>query len=82
MWPFNTKPEITFEEYVSSLPMPICGDKVEHYEWRLKLRMPCPMCVAKKQNEQKEIDENRLAEKIAMEVVRLLDMSNKEAGDW
>jgi|GEM_PF-6208806 len=73
IWPFKKTKKITLEEYAATQPIPPCGEPVEHWEWILQIGMSCPMCDGKKRKEQEEIDENRMAEKIAAAVVKILD---------
>lgn len=66
MWPFKREPKISLEEYAAQQPVPPCGDSLNHYEWVLQLGVSCPKCARKKLDKQKEIDENRMAEKITI----------------
>lgn len=69
IWPFKKRETIPFEEHVKTLPMPDCGDPVKHYtyEYNGAECMDCRFIQAAELEEQRE---NRLARKVAEEVVR------------
>jgi hypothetical protein len=70
MWPFKHKPAITTEEYAATRPPAPCGEQTKHVFWTEIQGMKCPICAGKEKREQQEQDENRMAGKIAAEVVR------------
>lgn len=77
-WPFKRTPRITLDEAIAGEPMPPCGRKREHYNY-IFLGGQCPHCTAKEKHEQKMRDEDRLADKIAVRVARILARATKEA---
>ena len=78
MWPFKKKPRMTQAEYAATRPPAPCGNQTEHVYWTELQGMRCPACAAIKDRKRKEDDENRMAEKIAAAVVRMM---NKPAAD-
>lgn len=77
VWPFKRAPRITLDEAIADKPMPPCGRKREHYNLIFQ-GVVCPRCAAKEQQEQKMRDEDRLADKIAVRVARILAHAAKE----
>ncbi len=73
LWPFKKRQVMTQEEWLASKPMPPCGHKELHYHWEHTVgSFPCPKCTAIREQRAKEEKENRLADKIAERVVKLL----------
>lgn len=69
IWPFKKRETIPFEEHVKTLPMPDCGDPVKHYTYEYN-GAPCMVCGRIRSERIEEQRENRLARKVAEEVVR------------
>ncbi len=71
IWPFKKRETISFEDYVQTLPMPECGNPVEHYTYIYDGAhcMDCQLIEADKLEQAKE---DRLAQKIAEQVVALI----------
>jgi len=69
IWLFKKRETITFEEHVKTLPMPDCGDPVKHYTYKYN-GAPCIVCRRIRAERIEEQRENRLARKVAEEVVR------------
>ena len=78
MWPFKRTPRITLDEAIADKPMPPCGDKREHYNWKFQ-GFPCPLCTAAATRKQELADEDRLAEKIATRVADKINASADRA---
>lgn len=76
MWPFKGKCKTTLEEFAASQPPAPCGDQREHTYWVMQ-GWPCPVCAANKQRAEEEATEDRMAEKIAAAVVRLLNSADR-----
>lgn len=72
-WPFRKrKPARLAEEWVKDLPLPECGDPVKHYTYKYN-GAPCPECRRIHAERIEEQRENRLAHKIAEEVIRRIE---------
>ena len=69
IWPFKKRETIPFEEHVKTLPMPDCGDPVKHYTYKYN-GAPCMLCRRIRAERIEEQRENRLARKVAEEVIR------------
>ena len=70
IWPFKKKePARPIEEWVKDLPMPECGDPVKHYTYKYN-GAPCMDCRRIRAEQIEELRENRLARKIAEEVIK------------
>lgn len=77
MWPFKRTPSVTLDEAIANEPMPPCGEKHDHYYWKVQ-GYACPHCAAKEKEEQKMRDEDRQADKIAVRVAEILARMAKE----
>ena len=71
MWPFKRKLKISFEDFAATQPPAPCGNQVKHVFAEVH-GLKCHVCAIL----EREQDENRLAEKIAAAVMRLL--ANRE----
>lgn len=74
MWPFKRKEKEA--QATARKPSP-CGDDEAHYRWKDD-GWPCPRCVAIKKQRDREADEDRLARKIATQVVTMLAKQAQE----
>lgn len=71
IWPFKKQKVISMEEYVSDKPMPPCGEKITHYHWTDFEGWKCPICAKDEEKAREEERENRMARKIAEQVVAM-----------
>ena len=71
MWPLKRKLKISFEDFAATRPPAPCGDQTRHVYAEIH-GLKCDRCYTL----EREREENRLAEKIASAVVRLL--ANRE----
>lgn len=72
MWPFSRKPKLSLEEWAATKPLAPCGYQKEHFYWTEIEGWPCPKCARIEREKQKSAEEDRMAEKVALAVVRQL----------
>ncbi|MGB6054634.1 MAG: hypothetical protein WBG17_05280 [Burkholderiaceae bacterium] len=75
IWPYKRTRKLSFAERVAEAPMPPCGDKQEHYDWEWQMRMCCPLCAARQEVRRRNREQDQLAEKIAIAVVRKMNLA-------
>lgn len=68
---------MSFEAFAETRPPAPCGFQKEHAHWVDVEGWPCPKCAAKAEHEQKEADENRLADKIAAALMRKIENADR-----
>ena len=80
MWPFKKREVQAFADYVETLDMPPCGDKLVHYQWvkSSEETRRCPVCAANIVRRQEIDDMNTLAGLIADKVNGGLMNSNTD----
>lgn len=65
IWPFKRKPRMTLAEFAAQFPPAPCGHQETHYEWTKLEGVSCPACLAQADHRVKDIEMDRLADKIA-----------------
>ena len=69
---------MTMEEYAATRPPAPCGQQKEHVFWTEIEGFPCPRCGAIEEFKRRDADENRMAEKIAVAVLRQLNQQGEK----